>query len=162
MAMNYLKLANQILANVGGKENIKYLAHCATRLRFNLINLEKVNTDELNNLPEVIKIVDNGNQFQIVIGPQVEKVFIELNALYGDAGEKNTAVQAIEKMSLMNRMLSTLAAIFTPYIGVLAGVGVVKGVVVLLQTLEWVSNNSYIFTVFNALASGVLVMLPTY
>lgn len=162
MSMNYLKLANQILANVGGKENIKYLAHCATRLRFNLIDLGKVNTDELNNLPEVIKIVDNGNQFQIVIGPQVEKVFIELNALYGASGDNNTAVQTKENMSLMNRMLSTLAAIFTPYIGVLAGVGVVKGVVVLLQTLELVSNNSYIFTVFNALASGVFTFLPLF
>ena len=37
------KLAEQILKNVGGKENISNFLHCATRLRFNLIDFDKVN-----------------------------------------------------------------------------------------------------------------------
>ena len=36
--MDYAKIASQVIANVGGKENIKSVAHCATRLRFQLKN----------------------------------------------------------------------------------------------------------------------------
>lgn len=32
--MSYQELAKEILSQVGGKENIQQLTHCATRLRF--------------------------------------------------------------------------------------------------------------------------------
>lgn len=153
------QLARQIIEHVGGAENIEHLTHCATRLRFSLKDRNKINKEALHALPEVAKLVDNPGQFQIVIGPKVEKVFAAVSAVLGDRPETEKAVPA---GSLINRLLATLSAIFTPYIGVLAGVGVVKGIVVLLQTLNLVDTHSYVFTVFNALSSGVFVMLPLF
>lgn len=53
--MNYEKLAGDILAFIGGKDNIISVAHCATRLRLVLkdVSAEVVNKAELEALTEV-------------------------------------------------------------------------------------------------------------
>ncbi|MCS2160749.1 PTS transporter subunit EIIC [Scandinavium sp. H11S7] len=160
MATSYLPIAEQILAAVGGKENVVHATHCATRLRLNLKDDSKINEEQLYTLPEVVKLVNNGSQFQIVIGPKVEKVFAAMSPMLSDSNAP--AEQPAQKSALFNRMLATLSAIFTPYIGVLAGVGVVKGLVVLLQTMDLISTQSWLFVVLNALSSGVFVMLPLF
>jgi len=156
----YSHLAQQIIHHVGESENIEHITHCATRLRFTLKDKNKVNQEALYHLPEVVKLVDNPSQFQIVIGPKVEQVFNAIKELLGEATAANEST--VPQGSWSSRLLATLSAIFTPYIGVLAGVGVVKGIVVLLQTMNLVDTHSYIFTVFNALSSGVFVMLPLF
>lgn len=158
----YSHLAQQIIHHVGESENIEHLTHCATRLRFTIKDKTKINKEALYKLPEVVKLVENPGQFQIVIGPKVEKVFAAIESLMGKEIENETEAPAPVQGSFINRLLATLSAIFTPYIGVLAGVGVVKGIVVLLQTMNLVDTHSYIFTVFNALSSGVFVMLPLF
>ncbi|OAT28876.1 PTS system beta-glucoside-specific IIBCA component [Buttiauxella brennerae ATCC 51605] len=156
----YSQLAQQIIKHVGEPGNIEHITHCATRLRFTLKDKNKVNPEALYGLPEVVKLVDSPSQFQIVIGPKVDQVCSAIKELLGEqtpAAEETTA-----QGSWISRLLATLSAIFTPYIGVLAGVGVVKGIVVLLQTMNLVDTHSYVFTVFNALSSGVFVMLPLF
>lgn len=164
MATQYLAVAQQILTAVGGLENIEHANHCATRLRLNLKDDSQVDEKSLYEISEVVKLVNNGSQFQIVIGPKVEKIFAALSELM--PGAQGTAPEhkqeQEQKASAFNRLLSTLSAIFTPYIGVLAGVGVVKGLVVLLHTLDLISTKSWLFVVFNALSSGVFVMLPLF
>lgn len=155
----FSQLARQIIQHVGEAENIEHLTHCATRLRFTIKDKSKINKDALYKLPEVVKLVENPGQFQIVIGPKVEKVFLAITA---QMGEPSSETESAPQGSMINRLLATLSAIFTPYIGVLAGVGVVKGIVVLLQTMNLVDTHSYVFTVFNALSSGVFVMLPLF
>lgn len=159
MATSFKHVAEQILAAVGGQENVVHATHCATRLRLNLKDDGKINEQQLYQLPEVVKLVNNGSQFQIVIGPKVEKVFAAINDLLPGS---NAAAEPVQKSTLFNRLLATLSAIFTPYIGVLAGVGVLKGLVVLLQTMDLISTKSWLFVVLNALSSGVFVMLPLF
>lgn len=162
MAINFQVLASDIIKHIGGYSNIEHVTHCATRLRFTLKNLTVVDELILSELSGVIKIVNTSSQFQIVIGPQVEKVFTAIIAQQNPAALTDPSSSSTEKMSLFNRFLSNISAIFTPYIGVLAGVGVVKGIVVLLQTMHWVATDTYIFTVFNMLASGVFTFLPLF
>lgn len=162
MAIDYRLMAGQIISNIGGDANIEYLTHCATRLRFNLKDTRLVNEQALNAMPDVIKTINNNSQYQVVIGPKVGQVFQAINDLRSPDAEQNEPSVTAEKTSLFNRLLSNISAIFTPYIGVLAGVGVLKGIVVLLQTMNLVSKESYIFTVFNALASGVFTFLPLF
>lgn len=160
MATQYKTVAEQIVTAVGGWGNIEYATHCATRLRLNLKDDSLVNEEQLYTLTEVVKLVNNGSQFQIVIGPKVEKIYAAMSELTPARADSTPSAQPA--MSLFNRLLATLSAIFTPYIGVLAGVGVVKGLVVLLQTMELISTKSWLFVVFNALSSGVFVMLPMF
>ncbi|MDP4381062.1 PTS transporter subunit EIIB, partial [Escherichia coli] len=66
--MNYAELAKQILEKVGGKENVAFLTHCATRLRFNLKDDTKADMDALKKTIGVMGVVNKGGQFQVIIG----------------------------------------------------------------------------------------------
>lgn len=76
--MNYENLAKEILKNIGGQENISNLTHCATRLRFNLKDLSKANTEAIKKTKGVMGVVDKGAQYQIIIGSDVASVYKEL------------------------------------------------------------------------------------
>jgi PTS system beta-glucosides-specific IIC component len=75
MASKYDGLARIIIQNVGGKENIKSLTHCVTRLRFVLKDESKANTDILKETDGVVTVVQSGGQYQVVIGQQVADVY---------------------------------------------------------------------------------------
>ena len=75
MAKDYNALAKSIIELVGGEENVVSLAHCMTRLRFKLKDHSKAKTDELKKLNGVIKVLEAGGQYQVVIGTDVEDVF---------------------------------------------------------------------------------------
>ena len=69
--MAYEQLATDILANVGGSDNIRSVVHCTTRLRFKLKDEKKAQTDTLKNMDGVVTVVQSGGQYQVVIGNQV-------------------------------------------------------------------------------------------
>ena len=73
--MDTNKLAKEILENVGGKNNIKDVTHCFTRLRFILKDESKAEKDIINHLEGVIQVVVSGGQFQVVLGSKVTKVY---------------------------------------------------------------------------------------
>ena len=75
--MDYKQLASQILAAVGGKENIQSLVHCATRLRFQLADSAKFDTDTLKKTKGVMGAMYTGGQYQVIIGPDVNHVYHE-------------------------------------------------------------------------------------
>lgn len=81
--MDFKQLASTILANVGGKENVDKVVHCATRLRFTLKDESKARTDELKKTKGVMAVINAGGQYQVVIGPDVPAVYQEIIALCG-------------------------------------------------------------------------------
>lgn len=81
--MDFKQLASTILANVGGKENVDKVVHCATRLRFTLKDESKAQTDVLKKTQGVLSVINAGGQYQVVIGPDVPAVYQEVVALGG-------------------------------------------------------------------------------
>ena len=75
MASKYDGLARIIIQNVGGKENINSLTHCVTRLRFKLKDESKANKEVLESTDGVIKVMQAGGQYMVVIGNQVSDVY---------------------------------------------------------------------------------------
>lgn len=73
--MDYNQLAKEILQAVGGKNNVNEVYHCITRLRFQLKDQSKVNEKQLKGLDKVMGTNVAGNQFQVIIGNDVPKVF---------------------------------------------------------------------------------------
>ncbi len=71
----YEQLAKDIIANVGGKENISSLSHCITRLRFKLKNESIANDNVLKNMDGVVTVMKSGGQYQVVIGNHVPDVY---------------------------------------------------------------------------------------
>ena len=125
--MDYKQLASQILAAVGGKENIQSLVHCATRLRFQLADSAKFDTDTLKKTKGVMGAMYTGGQYQVIIGPDVNHVYNELIALTGLSGGTVDTVETAdlkgEKPKLMEHIMDTISSLFTPAIAASYGQG---------------------------------------
>ncbi|WGE66918.1 beta-glucoside-specific PTS transporter subunit IIABC [Actinobacillus equuli subsp. haemolyticus] len=159
MAKDFSKLAGEIVQFVGGEQNIHSLVHCATRLRFVLKDKNKADKERLNQTAGVISVVESGGQFQVVIGNNVPKVYAEIMS---QANIQAGSDADLPKPSLINRAIDFLSGSFTPLIGVMAGAGILKGLIAILQVAGWLDPASGTFTVLDAAASGTFYFLPVF
>lgn len=136
--MDYLAIAKEILKDVGGKDNIVDVTHCYTRLRFVLRDTKQANKEALLQTEGVISVVESGGQYQVVLGNKVAHVYNALEPLL--AQQLTTKTSTKEKNSLGNRILNTVAAIFTPVVPAIAASGMLKGI---LAIAVMVANNFY-------------------
>lgn len=136
--MDYQAIAKEILKDVGGKDNIVDVTHCYTRLRFVLKDTKQVNKEALLQTEGVISVVESGGQYQVVLGNKVAHVYNALEPLL--AQQLTTKTSTKEKNSLGNRILNTVAAIFTPVVPAIAASGMLKGI---LAIAVMVANNFY-------------------
>lgn len=136
--MDYQAIAKEILKDVGGKDNIVDVTHCYTRLRFILKDTKQANKEALLQIEGVISVVESGGQYQVVLGNKVAHVYNALEPLL--AQQLTTKTSTKEKNSLGNRILNTVAAIFTPVVPAIAASGMLKGI---LAIAVMVANNFY-------------------
>lgn len=125
--MKYDTLASEILAGVGGRDNVKSLVHCATRLRFKLRDDTRANAAALKKNPGVIMVVESGGQFQVVVGNHVAEVFDAVNRVGGLAEGAPSDDAGGKKDNLLSRFIDLVSGIFTPLLGVMAASGILKG-----------------------------------
>lgn len=155
--MDYPSLAKTILENVGGSGNVSGLTHCATRLRFNLKDESKAQTETLKNTKGVMGVVSKGGQYQIIIGSDVPSVYKELSKLcnVGDGGAKEK-----DKRSIGARLLDTISGIFTPILPVLVAAGMLKAVLALLLAVNLISKEAQAYQVISFMADAGYFFLP--
>ncbi len=138
----YLAISKEIVENVGGKENIQGVAHCATRLRIVLVNNDLANMEALDNISKVKGAFMAGNQLQLIFGAglvnDVYAVFADytgmqnmsLSQLKEESAKKQNPVQAVVKalsdvfIGIMPAILA--AALLSGITGVLSGIDVIK------------------------------------
>ena len=122
---NYEELAKRILTEVGGKENVMHVAHCATRLRFNLKDESIPNDEKLKALSGVIGVMHAGGQLQIIIGQDVSILYSEVCKIgnFGaDIKLSNTSENEKKKITLKsigNGILDALSGSLTPAIPII-------------------------------------------
>ncbi|MGB7995442.1 MAG: PTS trehalose transporter subunit IIBC, partial [Photobacterium halotolerans] len=119
----------QLVARIGGEENIVSVSHCLTRLRFVLKDPKAASVPDLEAIAMVKGCFTNAGQFQVVIGTEVDQVYKQLNAMLGDkAVSKDEAkVAARQNMSLLERGISHLAEIFVPLLPAIITGGLILG-----------------------------------
>lgn len=130
--MDTKKIATQILKEVGGKENIKEMFHCVTRLRFYLKDYKKVNLDNIKKIDGVMGAQYQTEQLQIIIGNDVSSVYDAVTSLTGFIHDEES--MAKKKKFRATGIFETMAAIFLPTIPVLAGTGMIKGLITILTS----------------------------
>ena len=153
------EIAMRVLNAVGGEGNVNSVVHCATRLRFNLKDESKADTEALNQDPDVIQVVKSGGQYQVVIGSHVSEVYKELVA-NSKLGDNEGSVDEGPKGNIFNRLIDIISSIFTPFLGAMAGAGILKGFLTLAVTLNWLSPESGMYVVLFAIADGIFTYLP--
>nr|WP_315527889.1 beta-glucoside-specific PTS transporter subunit IIABC [Carnobacterium maltaromaticum] len=158
--MQYQKLNEDILKNIGGKENINSLAHCITRLRFKLKDESKANTSELKKLSGVVTVVQSGGQYQVVIGNHVSEVYNELIEM---SGIQNASSEDTEKpKGVLNIFIDVVSGIFTPVINVLMAAGMIKGFLALLTAFNIIDKESGTYLILNATGDGLFYFFPLF
>lgn len=165
--MKYEKLNQEILVNIGGKENVVNAAHCMTRLRLTLKNQDLVKEKELKEIDGVLGLVNKGQQTQIVIGPNVANVYKEFIEMTGlseeDAIDENIddvkSDMKNKKGNLLTSFFETIAGIFNPIVPALAGAGLVRAILT-IAVVVGLDNTSNTYYVINTIANGVFTFLP--
>ena len=159
--------AYDILANIGGKENVANVLHCITRVRFYLKDQSLANDAVVADLDGVIDVVKAGGQYQVVIGPAVEDVYAAVRKQIGDVAT-DAEVELVERpttaVGWLKLGFSSLIGVITgsmiPVIGLLAASGILKGILALLTQFDVVQSDSSTFTFIDAMSSSMFYFLP--
>lgn len=157
MSKKYEQLAQDIVQQLGGQENITEAYHCQTRLRFKVADEKKIDKQKLDNLDGVTKYIINAGVHQIVIGTHVRDVFEEVEKKI-DISTNNVSVT--EKKGPLSTIIDFVAGTFQPVIPALSGAGMVKAVLALLVVFQIVTPESQTYYLLNLFADGVFFFLP--
>src|SRR5699024_9058854 len=111
----YQKISHEIIENIGGKENIEGVAHCATRLRIVLKDDSLVNQEIIDNIELVKGVFIAGDQLQIIFGSglvnDIYKVFVE------EADKESLSIDevkdlTVKKQNLFQQGIKALSDVF--------------------------------------------------
>ncbi|HJB15475.1 MAG TPA: PTS transporter subunit EIIC [Candidatus Blautia excrementipullorum] len=153
--MDYEKAAPEILKLCGGSANISSVTHCATRLRFYVLDKQKVNVEQVKKVGGVLGTVYSGDELQIVLGKNLIPMYERVLKLYEEekaSAEPETAREETQNemksaptqkaggkkraAELGSRLIGFVSAAVTPMIPGLVGGGILK-TLLLLVTLAW-------------------------
>ena len=139
--MSDKELAMKIIEEVGGKENIVSVQHCATRLRIVITDKEKIDIKKVEELDKVKGSFFNSGQYQIILGTGlVNRVYNEVIELVGDTEKTNKSEKESRKYgNKFQRSIRMFSDVFVPIIPVLVATGLFMGLRGLL-TQEAVLN----------------------
>ncbi|UJW56489.1 PTS glucose transporter subunit IIA [Bacillus sp. A116_S68] len=157
--MEHSQTAKEIIHLVGGEENIQSVIHCMTRLRFNLYDKEKVDRTKLEGVDGVLGTNLSGEQFQIIIGNDVPKVYKEIIA-NTNLKEESSNEKKESKKNIISALFDVISGVFTPILPAIAGAGMIKGLLALADTFGWLSDTSQTYIILSALGDGAFYFLP--
>ncbi|WP_172254071.1 beta-glucoside-specific PTS transporter subunit IIABC [Saccharibacillus deserti] len=164
--MDTRRLAQEILAGVGGEQNVNAVWHCATRLRFKLNDKKLSDTGRIESTDGVITVVDSAGQYQVVVGNSVAQVYEALVSLPGmgkhATGSEEEKEKEKGKFNPISQLMDFVSAVFTPFLGALAGAGILKGLLSLLTSMNWLSTNAGAYKVWNAASDAIFYFLPVF
>lgn len=162
MAKDYEKLAKEIIKHVGGEKNVLDLRHCITRLRFQLKDESKADTEYLKNLEGVVTVIKASGQYQVVIGNDVGDVYEAIISTSNINGESNGSSNNNENddRKLLDKFIDMISGIFQPFIMVLSATGMIKVLVAILGVFGLNEANSGFFAILNAVGDGFFQFLP--
>lgn len=161
--MKYEQLSKDIIEYVGGKDNVKSVWHCVTRLRFDLKDKSKVNTPAIKNLDGVIDVVEQNEQYQVVIGAAVEDVFRDLVQVGEFNSEKDKGSNNSDdkkKQGLISSFIELLSGIFQPVLGLLSAAGMIKAILALCSVSGILQKTDGTYQILDAAGNALFYFFP--
>ncbi len=156
----YQKLAEEIVKNVGGKDNVAGLVHCITRLRFTLKDEGIARDEALKDMEGVVTVMKSGGQYQVVIGNHVPEVFEDVMQLLDLKEETGTEEKKSGKF--LDRSIDVVSGIFQPILGIMAACGMLKGLNTLFVTLGLYGADCGGYLIINAAGDALFTFLPLF
>lgn len=160
----YQQLAKEIIQGLGGADNVNSAVHCATRLRFDLKNLDAANLEDLKLIDGVVGVNPTPTQLQVIIGSHVGDVFEEVisqGVSNGDAEVRaQSSTSSAKDTSVFNKVVDTITGCMTPMIPALTAAGMIKVILSLSTTFNWLSNDSSTYRVLDFIGDGAFYFMP--
>ena len=162
MSKNYAALAQQIVAAIGGVDNVAAVTHCMTRLRFVVKDDEQVDSSTLKGLAGVLGVVLSDNQCQVIIGNTVSQAYREVvNLLPGDlrpAEPQGKAPLTLKRIGA--GILDALIGTMSPLIPAIIGGSMVKLLAMILEMSGALPKGSPTLTLPALIGDGAFFFLP--
>lgn len=163
---NYDELVQYIIDNIGGTENIGSATHCATRLRLKVYDTDKVKKEKLDNNKLILGTVERGNEVQLIIGPDVPKVYSIFAQQIENTSNNDLINESVKKTYSLKKIGSSIidfvSGTFVPVLPVLVAAGLVSAVLNICVTFLGLSNESGTYIVLNAINDAGFYFLPIY
>ena len=162
--MNYESFADQIVELVGGKENVRELEHCVTRLRFGLKDVKKAQTDEIKKLDGVMGVVTTGKQYQVVVGgeviPSYNAIVKKYNFEGGEVAADDDEKEPLTLRSLWGNLIDYISGTMAQIIPLFIGCGLISCILAVARILTTVDTGSSTYLLFNSIANAPFYFLP--
>ncbi len=162
--------AADIIAGIGGPDNVRSVLHCITRVRFYLKDESLADDEAVADLDGVIDVAKAGGQYQVVIGPDVVDVYDAVVAQLPNvgAGEQDADVELVERPTTLwgwvklgfSSLIGVITGSMIPVVGMLAASGILKGLLALLMQYEVVIEASNTYHFIDAMSSSMFFFLP--
>lgn len=156
--MDYSKVAQDIIDHVGGKQNIKEVTHCFTRLRFVLKDPSKAEKETVEHLEGVISVVEAGGQFQVVCGAKVEKIYDAVTQILGTEISSDGG----EKQGFGATFLQKITQIFTPLVPAIAAAGLIKGILAVCARVPGFDTEGSTYVILNTASNIIFYYMPIF
>ena len=153
---DYAKLAHDIKDAIG-EENIINVTNCATRLRMVLKESPSGETTaQISSMPGVIQVMENGGQYQVVIGTHAQDVCAEMTRLL----KIEPAEQPEVKQSILTKIIATMSAVFAPFVYILAAAGLVQGCLIIATAIAPAFAETGTYAVLSFISWTPFTFLP--
>lgn len=160
---DYTQLAKEVVAAVGGKENIVNVTNCMTRLRFVLKDDSIPDKDKVAGIKGVKGVMNQGGQYQVIIGTHVSEVVKDVRReaqISGEGSINKEDMKPIKKDSLWNRFFKTISGCIMPMLGPMIAGGIIKGILVILVTAGILTKTDGTYLVLYAAGDAILYFMP--
>lgn len=159
ITMNYEQLAKQIIKEVGGDSNIANVTHCMTRLRLSIIDLKKIDDKKIQEIKGVMGTVMQGDEYQIIIGSNVDIVYKKVTELIQTTDQKKN-IKKNDGFHPISWILELMSASLSPLIPVIMGAAFITIVLSISEMAGMISTESQTYQVLNAISSCVYHFFP--
>ena len=165
---NYEQLSNNVIELVGKKENIKFFTHCVTRLRFTLKDKGIVNEEGLKTLEGTLGFQWIGEQLQIIVGSDVEKVYSKICEITGLEPETEISLDTEKEESpktikdRVTKLFRPIVDCLIPLMGLFIATGLIKGFLSACTAFGLVAAESGTYTILYALSDSLLYFFPIF
>ncbi|PQP81242.1 PTS beta-glucoside transporter subunit IIABC [Paenibacillus sp. PCH8] len=158
--MSQEKLAKEIVELVGGEKNVESLVHCATRLRFVLKDDAKADKAKLEKTEGIIAVKENGGQFQVVVGNKVPEVYSAIGQISNILDDSSGKEKPRKAAKGLGGIIDIISSIFAPLLGVMAGAGILKGLLLIASNIGWLETTETTYKILYAAADSLFYFLP--
>lgn len=171
MAKDYTTLAKEVVKAVGGKSNVISVSNCMTRLRFVLKDDSIPNEDEVRAIKGVAGVMNQGGQYQVIIGTHVTNVLpfvkkeldMSSDVSVMDEGKKMAEnMRVIKKDSPINKFFKMIQGCLMPLIGPMCAVGILKGILAILTTIGVLASTDGTYVILYNAADAFMLFLPIF